>query len=75
MMNFDNTTVEAAKRFEPIEAFELNERTERALNVTTLMSIAISLKRIADKLELAYKQPIIMTAEEMLKYYKDKDGC
>jgi hypothetical protein len=39
-----------------------------------LIGIAISLKRIADKLELAQKQPIIMTAEEALKFYKDRDG-
>ena len=41
----------------------------------SLCSIAISLKRIADKLELSQKQPIIMTADEALKYYKAKDGC
>lgn len=43
--------------------------------VPALYSISISLKRIADKLELASKQPIIMTAEEALEYYKKKDGC
>lgn len=40
-----------------------------------LLSIAISLKRIADKLELTSKQPIMMTADEALKYYKNRDGC
>ena len=39
------------------------------------LSIAISLKRIADKLELSQKQPIIMTADEALKFYAAKDGC
>ncbi len=68
MTNFDNTTVEAAKRFESIEAFELNDRTERAIKTTALMSIAISLKRIADKLELSQKQHVIMSAEEYAKY-------
>lgn len=37
------------------------------------LSIAISLKRIADKLELSQKQPIMMTAEEaklMINGYK-----
>jgi hypothetical protein len=39
------------------------------------LSIAISLKRIADKLELSQKQPTVMTAEEALNYYKLCDGC
>lgn len=33
-----------------------------------LKSIAISLKRIADKLELSQKQPIIMDAAEYAEY-------
>lgn len=39
-----------------------------------LVSIAISLKHIADKLELSQKQPIIMSAEEGLKYNRMRDG-
>lgn len=37
-----------------------------------LVSIAISLKRIADKLELSQKQPIIMSAEQALFYEANK---
>lgn len=37
-------------------------------NLPALYSIAISLKRIADKLELSQRQPIIMSAEEHIKY-------
>jgi len=33
------------------------------------LSIAISLKRIADKLEISQKQPVIMDAAEALKFY------
>lgn len=33
-----------------------------------LVSIAISLKRIADKMEISHKQPIIMSAEEYARY-------
>lgn len=50
MIDF-NDAVEAGKRFEPIEPFQLSATTERAIKVTALMSIAISLKRIADSLE------------------------
>lgn len=42
------------------------------IKTLTLVSIAISLKRIADKLELSQKQPIIMTAEEALIYEAGK---
>lgn len=35
------------------------------------LSIAISLKRIADKLELSQKQPVVMTAEEAVKYNRE----
>lgn len=34
-----------------------------------LYSIAISLKRIADKLELSQKQPVIMSAEDYKKAF------
>lgn len=37
------------------------------------LSIAISLKRIADKLELSQKQPIMMTAQEFAEYKKSYD--
>lgn len=46
-----------------MEEFKQPQSTEYALT-----SIAISLKRIADKLELAQKQPIMMTADEAEKY-------
>lgn len=39
-----------------------------------LYSIAISLKRIADKLELSQKQPVIMSAEEYAVYCDKKNG-
>lgn len=39
-----------------------------------LYSIAISLKRIADKLELSQKQPVIMSAEEYAQYCAEKNG-
>lgn len=37
------------------------------------LSIAISLKRIADKLELSQKQPIVMTADDYNIYQKSKE--
>jgi hypothetical protein len=37
------------------------------------LSIAISLKRIADELELSQKQPIIMTADEAEKFYQKQN--
>jgi hypothetical protein len=37
------------------------------------LSIAISLKRIADKLEVGSKQPIIMNAEEYNRYVKARE--
>jgi hypothetical protein len=36
------------------------------------LSIAISLKRIADKLELSQKQPIVMDAEQYRAYEAGK---
>lgn len=39
----------------------------------SLYSIAISLKRIADKLELANKQPILMTADDYSNFLKGKE--
>jgi hypothetical protein len=63
-------------QFEPMpEIPNLNASDASSLDMSATVSIAISLKRIADKLELASKQPIMMTAEEALKYYKDRDGC
>ncbi len=47
-------------------------RHSGTLTEELLSSIAISLKRIADKLEFQSKQPIIMTAEEYDKYTKLK---
>lgn len=44
------------------------EDYEVQIKATALCSIAISLKRIADKLELSQKQPVIMTAEEYKNY-------
>lgn len=41
--------------------------------VEILCSIAISLKRIADKLELAQRQPVIMNAEEYENYLAAKE--
>lgn len=43
-----------------------NDEAE-SLQSSAIVSIAISLKRIADKLELSQKQPIMMTAEEAEK--------
>ena len=37
-------------------------------STNAMLSIAISLKRIADKFELSSKQPIIMSAEEYARY-------
>lgn len=47
-------------------------RHSGTLTEELLSSIAISLKRIADKLEFQSKQHIIMTAEEYDKYTKLK---
>ena len=41
---------------------------EFTIDIHAQISIAISLKRIADKLELSSKQPIIMNAEEYARY-------
>jgi hypothetical protein len=68
MSDFNNQTVKAAKGFEPIEAFDLNATTERALKVTALMSIAISLKRIADSMCGKHHNAVVMTAEEYATY-------
>ena len=56
------------KNMEPQDGVALNIITARGIEITSLASIAISLKRIADKLELSQKQPIIMTAEEAKKF-------
>ena len=74
-MNSQDKVIRACKNMEPIEAYMLNESEARGVEITALQSIATSLKRIADKLELSHKQPIIMNAEEALKFYKDRDGC
>jgi hypothetical protein len=66
-----NNTID---KFEDMPEFKLNELDSASLEMSAVVSIAISLKRIADKLELSQKQPIIMTAEEALKFYKDRDG-
>lgn len=45
------TVTKACKGFEPIEALQLNELTARGIEVTAMVSIAISLKRIADSMD------------------------
>jgi flagellar basal body-associated protein FliL len=62
-------------KFEPIPEFKMNASDSKSLQMSAITSIAISLKRIADKLELSQKQPTVMTAEEALNYYKLCDGC
>lgn len=42
--------------------------------IPALYSIAISLKRIADMLELSQKQPILMSYEEYAKHAKGFGG-
>lgn len=57
---------------EPIEAASFSELSAKGVQLTTMISIAISLKRIADKLELSTKQPVIMTAEEYKRHTADQ---
>lgn len=56
-----------------LEPVTLTHYTEPSTHIQ--ISIAISLKRIADSLELSQKQPIVMTADEALKFYAGRDGC
>lgn len=71
-MNNAEVVAKLCKDFEPIEAVELNDLTVNGIEITAIISIAISLKRIADKLELSQKQPIIMSAEQYAKYQELK---
>lgn len=68
------TVAIACKNMEGIESIAMSEVVDKGCRTTALMSIAISLKRIADKLDLSQKQPILMTAEEALKFYQNRDG-
>ena len=53
------------------EAMELyNEQSGINYEITIQLSQAISLKRIADKLEVASKQPIMVNAKD-LEMYKE----
>jgi len=61
-------------KFEAMPEFKLNSINVTSLQCSAIVSIAISLKRIADKLEVSQKQPILMTADEALKFYAAKDG-
>lgn len=71
-MNNAEIVEKLCKDFEPIGAVELNNLTAKGVEITAIISIAISLKRIADKLELSQKQPVIMNAEEYAKYQELK---
>lgn len=60
-------------KFEAMPEFKMNNADSASLQMSAVISIAISLKRIADKLELSQKQTIVMTAEEaklMINGYK-----
>lgn len=56
-------------RLEP----NIEDAKTSAMDQDIMLSIAISLKRIADKLELANKQPILMSADEYQRYSEAKD--
>lgn len=56
-------------RLEP----NIEDAKTNAMDQDIMLSMAISLKRIADKLELANKQPIIMSADEYQRYSEAKD--
>lgn len=62
----------ACKDMEGIESIAMSEVVDKGCRTTALMSIAISLKRIADKLELSQKQPILMIAEEHKQFIADQ---
>jgi hypothetical protein len=66
-MNSADKVAKACAGMEPIEPYCLTEVEAKGVEITALQSIAISLKRIADKLELSQKQPIVMTAEDYKK--------
>lgn len=65
---------EVIDKFEPIPEFPMSIKDMESLKASATVSIAISLKRIADKLELAQKQPIIMDAEQYKKYSETTNG-
>jgi hypothetical protein len=59
---------ETIDKFEPMLAFPMSANDMESLKATAIVSIAISLKRIADKLEIANKQPIVMSSKEYEAY-------
>jgi len=69
-MNSQDKVSEACEGFENIKSYMLTKFEARGIEITALQSIAISLKRIADKLELSQKQPIMMTKEDAEEYYR-----
>lgn len=73
MIDRMETVAKACKNMEPIETVTMDEIIARGIEITALTSIAVSLKRIADKLELAQKQPIMMTSVEYAKYEQSKN--
>lgn len=72
----DNDPLKVAhfcKHMEDIDGAQLTTPEAEGVRTTAFVSIAISLKRIADKLDLAAKQPVIMSAEEFEKLKSDPD--
>jgi len=60
-------------KLEPMpDALGMDRADAERLDISCQYSIAISLKRIADKLELSQKQPIIMTAEEYARFLEQQ---
>lgn len=53
--------INACKDMEPIDGLMLTEIEARGIELTSLQSIAISLKRIADSMEKASKLPVMNT--------------
>lgn len=71
-MNSAEKVAEICSDLEPMKAFSATPDETRGVEITALHSIAISLKRIADKLELSQKQPVMMSAEEATQFFKPK---
>lgn len=59
---------ETVDKLEPMLDFPMSKNDMESLKSSAIVSIAISLKRIADKLELAQKQPILMDSDQYEAY-------
>lgn len=51
-MNGEEKVASICSDLEPMQAFQMSDNEARGVEITALHSIALSLKRIADKLEL-----------------------